>query len=561
MLSAHRVTILLVILGLIGTLVGIWWSTERTARQEAADLASRGELLVSDAQRLLENVGTRVVASGSLFLASEHVVPDEFRAFVDDVGLMPGMLAIGYVEVVADRDLDIWLEGVRRDRPWFELFEMDDDYQPVALRRREIRYPLVYFEPAESFAGLAGLDLGYREDWGDIIPSRLHADGLTMTASGDLGLPAPLDDGDQYILAWPITDRRGGAVHEAIVSVIDLSLLLEGNVSEEITRSIDWTIADIATVGDTPAGLDSWQRTIDFGGRTWAVTATLRSQKSGVFRDSAFYPFVGGLVVTALLALVGSLLTSRFGSRRELESLESLNRGKDEFLASVSHRLRTPLTAVVGFSEILRDNHSGLTEMDRRELVSTIAVQAIELGHLFDNLLTVSRGTGRATFLPARVAVAAEINAVLDTAEPARRAKVRVGAADPDLVVAGDPGLVRQILRNLVANATEHGDLVEVSGVSDGHIARITVSDDGPGIPPDRVGGIFELYDHSSHDRGQPKTMGVGLFVSRRLARRMSGDITYRRSAERTIFELTLPAIPTAVTIDGATQFVSETVN
>ena len=232
--------------------------------------------------------------------------------------------------------------------------------------------------------------------------------------------------------------------------------------------------------------------------------------------------------------------------------LESLNDAKDEFLAAVSHRLRTPLTAVVGFSEVLKDSQIGLTEVDRRELLSTIAVQAIELGHLFDNLLTVTRDTNRAMFSPSRVSVTTEVHAVLDTVEPARRAKVRVVAADLDVVAAGDPGLVRQILRNLVANATDFGDQVELSVINENHFARIVVRDNGPGVPPERAGSMFDLYGHWSHDRGQPKSMGVGLFVSLRLARRMSGNITYRRSDPWTVFELSLPAIPAAILVDAS---------
>jgi signal transduction histidine kinase len=551
---------LLVILGLLGTIGGTWWSTQRTERQELEDLESRGELLVFQTRDLLDSVAMQLVASGSLFRASAHVSPEEFRTFASDIGLMPGTLGIGYVPMVADRDLDTWLEQIRLELPGFEVFELGYDDRPVPLRDRELRFPLLYFEPVGFISALAGLDIGSRDDWRDELLDGFRSDGLTMTTFVELGLPAPLDDEDQFILGWPIADPATGIVSELVVSVLDLSVMVEQNISEEVTRGIDWSVVDVTGVADLGDPGDGWRATIDFGGRTWWVTVSHQGGSGGVFRDTAVYPFVGGLVVTILLALLGSLLTGRLGSRRDLETLEALNDGKDEFLAAVSHRLRTPLTSVVGFSEILREGDSGLTEMDRRELMSTIAVQAIELEHLFDNLLTVSRGTGRATFIPARIALAAEIDAVLDTLEPARRAKVSVVAVDRDLVAAGDRGLVRQILRNLIANATDHGHTVELATHTDKHLGRVTVRDDGPGIPDDRVGSVFELYDHSD-GHGQPQSMGVGLFVSRRLARRMSGELAYRRSGSWTVFELTLPALPAAVNGSGAMTANLETVN
>jgi signal transduction histidine kinase len=203
---------------------------------------------------------------------------------------------------------------------------------------------------------------------------------------------------------------------------------------------------------------------------------------------------------------------------------------------------------VVGFSEVLRDSGGMLSDEDRRQLVSTIAVQAIELGHLFDNLLTVTRESERSPFVSARINLETETQTVLDTAEPERRAKIRIVASEHDAIAAGDPALVRQILRNLLTNATDFGDRVEIEVAKSGIVARVSVRDNGPGIPPDRVADAFVLYG-SRGDVGQPDSMGVGLYVSRRLARRMSGDLVYRRSGGWTVFELTLPALPPTVVV------------
>ena len=293
---------------------------------------------------------------------------------------------------------------------------------------------------------------------------------------------------------------------------------------------------------------DSWQGTVDFGGRTWLLSVRDKVVGNEWLRAPAVLTIVAGLAITGLLGLVVFLVIGAIEARSEMRVLESINAGKDDFLAAVSHRLRTPLTSVVGFSEVLRDNDRSLSDADRHDLVSTIAVQAIELGHLFDNLLTVSRESDRVPFMPARVDLALEALSVLETAEPAKRAKVGAFAAEADVVAAGDPALVRQILRNLLSNAADFGDTVEFDIAKEGLVARVRVRDNGPGIPPNRLADAFALYG-SRGEAGQPDSMGVGLYVSRRLARRMSGDLTYRRSQGWTVFELTLPSLPTTVVI------------
>ncbi len=559
--GAQRVVLAVVIIGLLVTAFGTLWSLNRRHHHDVAELAGNGELLVFETRSLLEDAGVQITAGGSLFRASSHVTPFEFQTFVGDIGLMDGILGLGYIPIVPDERLDMWLEATRAEIPGLEVFELDDDDRPVPIAPRELRFPLLYFEPIDLFSSLAGLDIGFHEDWHDVLIESLSQDSIVITTFIEFGLPG-LDDHDQFVMGWPIADPATGVVEEFVIAVIDLGVLVDRNVSPELTDRILWEVVDVtdgaAGVGKEP---NTWIGGLDFGGRSWEFGVQLADPDGGLFSGTAGYPLGGGLLVTVLLAFIAQLVVARRQSRMRLETLESLNEGKDEFLASVSHRLRTPLTAVVGFSEILRDLDSALSDADRRELVSTIAIQAIELGHLFDNLLTVTRDADRAYFSPVRVKVAEEIHAVLDTAEPARRAKVRVVAADPDVVAAGDPGLVRQIIRNLIANATEHADRVEVNVVVDMPVARVTVMDNGPGVADDLVGGMFDLYQHAREDVGQPDSMGVGLFVSRRLARRMSGDITYRRLDRWTCFELTLPLIPAAVSTTTAATSSRATVN
>lgn len=109
-------------------------------------------------------------------------------------------------------------------------------------------------------------------------------------------------------------------------------------------------------------------------------------------------------------------------------------------------------------------------------------------------------------------------------------------------MVHADPLRVRQIVRNLLTNAARYGGgrVRVVLETGPGHGA-LTVLDDGDGVPSDQAEMIFESYGRAHNAAGQPGSVGLGLSVSRNLARNMGGDLSYSRRDGWTGFELTLP--------------------
>ena len=106
----------------------------------------------------------------------------------------------------------------------------------------------------------------------------------------------------------------------------------------------------------------------------------------------------------------------------------------------------------------------------------------------------------------------------------------------------GDPGRVRQIIRNLVSNALRYGGAeVRIEVSSDVDAAKVFVYDSGPSIPFEDRELIFEQYQRASNVVGPAESLGLGLSISRKLARYMSGDLTYRHENEESVFELSLP--------------------
>ena len=224
--------------------------------------------------------------------------------------------------------------------------------------------------------------------------------------------------------------------------------------------------------------------------------------------------------------------------------LEELVRSKDEFLASVSHELRTPLTAVVGFAEVLQDSGESLGVAEQEAMINSIAREALDIANIVEDLLVVARAEiGELTVVRVPVDVGAEVANVLEARSQAVATVEVVEETEERLECRGDAARLRQILRNLIDNAGRHGGehiQVHITG-SDG-VVRLLVRDDGPGLPVKQWERIFEPYSRAYPPDGLPASLGIGLTVSRQLARLMDGDLTYHYDGAWSIFELTLPS-------------------
>ena len=118
----------------------------------------------------------------------------------------------------------------------------------------------------------------------------------------------------------------------------------------------------------------------------------------------------------------------------------------------------------------------------------------------------------------------------------------RIKILGPEVQAQGDPFRVRQILRSLLNNAVRHGgEHIEVEVGSRDGVSFVDVQDDGTEISSSEQEDIFHAYHHGLGEASQPPSVGLGLTLSRQLARLMDGDLTYRYEKARSIFELTIP--------------------
>jgi len=230
--------------------------------------------------------------------------------------------------------------------------------------------------------------------------------------------------------------------------------------------------------------------------------------------------------------------------KRHREELEAALRSKIELIGTVSHELRNPLTSIVGYAHVL--NEALASEFpEHAEMAAVVKQQAQDVANIVEDLLTAAQaGAGTLRVVTAPFDLAEEVRRTLTGLGVRHAGTLEVETAPAPAI--GDAMRVRQITRNLVMNAIVHGgDHIMVATRCSGRRVRLEVSDDGPGLAPGDETRVFEPFQHGNREARGHSSVGLGLTISRQLARLMGGDLVYRREGGRTIFSLVLPGRPT----------------
>ncbi|MEX1092119.1 MAG: HAMP domain-containing sensor histidine kinase [Acidimicrobiia bacterium] len=232
-------------------------------------------------------------------------------------------------------------------------------------------------------------------------------------------------------------------------------------------------------------------------------------------------------------------------AQHDLEALlsdkQKLVESKDQLIASVSHEIRTPLSSIVGFAHLLNEKNSDLSPAERKEMIELVVQQSGDLTNIVDDLLVAAKADiGQLVVSSVPVDLRAQAAQAVEGLDAESRRAVKLNTTTARCV--GDPARVRQIVRNLVSNAVKHGGpTISVDAVVGPDVGRLMVCDDGPGIPETHREMIFEAYHRGDGPpSGLAPSLGLGLHISRFLAKRMGGDVTYRYDG-RSTFEFTLP--------------------
>jgi CheY-like chemotaxis protein len=236
--------------------------------------------------------------------------------------------------------------------------------------------------------------------------------------------------------------------------------------------------------------------------------------------------------------------------RQSEAELQAANRAKDEFLATLSHELRTPMTAIMGWSKLLSEE---LDEETRLVAIDAIQKSSATQSQLIEDLLDVSRITaGKMKIDPEAIELAPVVHAAASAVAPAAEAKgviVNLEVPDTPVVVFGDPARLQQVVWNLLSNAVKFtppdGHVVVRLAIA-GNEAVLDVIDSGQGIEPQFLPHVFERFRQADSSTTRAYTgLGLGLAIVRHLVEMHGGKVSAHSEGEQkgSRFTVRLPVL------------------
>ena len=287
-------------------------------------------------------------------------------------------------------------------------------------------------------------------------------------------------------------------------------------------------------------------RDVDFVTRRIDGMAQVRTEPTGELIPARTMDEVG-LLTTAFNKLVGRFGKAEKAYRQDLTRASAADRERAAFLAAVSHELRSPLNAILGFADILMEEVDGPLSPSAQEEVEQIRGSGAHLLTLINDILEFSAlESGQLKLTRGRVDLTGLANEVVKEARGLvgeKQLTVRV-EGEPSLVARIDGRRVRQVLGNLVNNAikfTQRGEVV-VRVTREGGYGAVTVTDTGPGISPQERAVIFHEYKQARSERLKRRGTGLGLAIARRLVTLHQGSIQVESELGRgSTFKVLLP--------------------
>lgn len=235
--------------------------------------------------------------------------------------------------------------------------------------------------------------------------------------------------------------------------------------------------------------------------------------------------------------------------RAHVAQLQEADAQRQEFVATVSHELRSPLTSIVGSARTLRRRGPAMGQDQTDEFLTVIERQSERLLQLIDDILFASRieaGENRLRREPLEVVrIVEEVVTNFKARDRLERVRLVAPPRSSTLAAIGDPNGLEQVLTNLVDNALKYApgeSPVTVSIAETGDEVAITVSDLGPGIPKSELPHIFERFRQAQGRAGTTPGVGLGLYITANLVAAMGGRIWVRSEENQgSSFTFTLP--------------------
>ncbi|HEY0144061.1 MAG TPA: CHASE domain-containing protein [Thermoanaerobaculia bacterium] len=556
----------LIVFLLLAALATVYvWNNARTADRGRFDNAvqSTGD----DILRRIEDYGHVLDATRALVAADPAISRERLITYIRGLDVQrrfPGILGVGLTLRVPREEVPRLRDEMRRSgfpdfRVWPETPR--DEYHTVVLlepldrrNRAAIGYDM-FTDPIRREAMIRARDSG------------------RAAASGKVTLVQEIELHKQpgFLLYLPIytTGRAPDTVRERREALIGFVYapfrthdLFSGIFGTQARPEVSFAIFEgnellYRTGDDVRQPRYTTLTALNVAGRRWTIHWSSRRSGAGNALILALATTVGGIAIAILLFL---LLRTQLRARETAEAtaarlrlseaeLQRANNAKDEFLATLSHELRTPMTSILGWSQLLAE---GLVdESSANEAIEAIQKSAKVQAQLIDDLLDVSRITaGKLRVEKQPTELLPVITAAADTVRTAAETKGVALTVDapPGIGVNGDAHRLQQVVWNLLTNAvkfTPRGGSVAVRLLErDGH-AHIAVTDTGQGIDPEFMPHLFERFRQADSSMTRSHMgLGLGLAIVRHLVELHGGTI----EAESTVghgstFHVRLPLL------------------
>lgn len=230
------------------------------------------------------------------------------------------------------------------------------------------------------------------------------------------------------------------------------------------------------------------------------------------------------------------------------DSLARIEQNRRDFLANVTHEIRTPIAAIQAMTEAIIDGVAGPQQQER--YLETIVGQTRHMDSLVQELLDLAQlEAGELKIDKMPVALGEQLSCAYERLSPMlleKRISLKVNRPKTEIIVAADPRRFDQVMNNLVSNAVRHSpsdSVISLQAEKVGSYAKISVIDHGEGISPDDLPYIWERFYRAEKSRSRNAGgSGIGLAVTKRLVSAMGGEITVESAVGKgTTFSFTLP--------------------
>lgn len=568
-----------VILGAIGVLYLFRESRERELDRVQRHFGREADFFFSRIDRNIESYREFLYSVEGLFLGSDLVEQRDFELFATRaLERLPGLRRVLWIPRVPANELPALVERARSRGRDFELVT-----RPIREdgEAREgpypYHYPVLFEAGVDGTRPVVGLDLAaspFSVDW---IERAIEYDNPIVSRS------LKLASGLGVAIMHPV--RKGGRLLGVVATTVLLEDLI-GGALPALERDVYVSVRDRAEGGyerllfdrrveDSPASKLGFEFILPLTSRDWEVQ--YRPSVRLVQAEATNHPFLVLLCGLLLLGLIEIVVLDQYGRHvriqrlvasqtREIQSaLEEVrfakeetdlaNSVKKEFLTNMSHELRSPITAIIGFAEVLEEQ--GGLDASQSENVATIRRNGDRLLALVDNILDFSQIEEEETPLHL---VTTDLERLFEQTVESSRAGGSEGGVEIELewqrrpsgVTWTDPTFVQSILSELLENAlrfTDSGSVRVVGDIEEGVALQFRVIDTGIGIAAEKLPSIFEPFsqaDYSLTRRFGGAGLGLAL-VQDRIAR-LGGTIEVDSCLGRgTTFSVTIPIhTPTA---------------